>query len=548
MWLVSTLNVATGILLDFLGCICWLLLDDDLLKTNSSTIQSTTKYSVEQMPTVSRSDCTEIVLTETIKITYDSLNNVFDGKIIDIDIDFNACRGINNRNNDLWAYSARLYYEGEISNEQFGQLGRIITDSGCDEATNYALNSRGLTTGYVHDEDVWTFVAGRDAMEYHDGYGHRALNYAMMSTASTSYDNTTVYGVLYRICPNCADTHKKIYYRRLTPIPDEFDLMGNLLYRGDNGANNNVWNVDFSIHSTYDDALSGENAWKCPNDSYDYGSGYPGNCSPTGAQVKGQAGRFNKDEQRDVAYYINKAEYVGLQVSPSTVIKAGRNEAGGIALIDDDTGTIYLTGSGQDIWGNADDFNYYSQNAVGDQTVSVNLVSQSHIWFDQYSKAGIMFRVNDSPDSPHVTVALMGSRGICTFVRNAVGGSSYNYGCKFNGAKSALLKMEKRVDTITSFIGTVDESGVVTWSEMYSFEAPYIGDEFNVGLVACSKRWVEMEAKFEDYSVESYFFPSAAPSLSLAPSAFRKLHDYIDVCHTYGLLLILHLASHPLSS
>lgn len=54
------------------------------------------------MPTVSRCDCTQIDLTETIKITYDSFSNAFEGKIIDIDIDFNACKGINNRNNDLW--------------------------------------------------------------------------------------------------------------------------------------------------------------------------------------------------------------------------------------------------------------------------------------------------------------------------------------------------------------------------------------------------------------------------------------------------------------
>jgi hypothetical protein len=58
--------------------------------------------SVEQMPTVSRSDCTEIDLTETFKFTYDATAGAFDAKMTNIDINFNACKGINNRNNDLW--------------------------------------------------------------------------------------------------------------------------------------------------------------------------------------------------------------------------------------------------------------------------------------------------------------------------------------------------------------------------------------------------------------------------------------------------------------
>jgi hypothetical protein len=57
---------------------------------------------------------------------------------------------------------------------------------------------------------------------------------------------------------------------------------------------------------------------------------------------------------------------------------------------------------------------------------------------------------------------------------------------------------------------------------MYSVDAPFIGDEFSVGLAACSKRPYEMEAVFKKYSVESYFFPSAAPSVSVAPTAYGK--------------------------
>ena len=92
------------------------------------------------MPTVSRCDCTQVDLTETVKITYDpDADAPFQTELTHVHVDFNACQGINNRNNDLWAYIAKLYYQGDVTNRQFGQAGRIITDNGCDEATSYKL-------------------------------------------------------------------------------------------------------------------------------------------------------------------------------------------------------------------------------------------------------------------------------------------------------------------------------------------------------------------------------------------------------------------------
>ena len=106
------------------------------------------------MPTVTRSDCTQVDLKETVSIEYNG--NEFTGKLTQVHIDFNACRGINNRNNDLWAYMASMYYQGKITPEQFGQAGRIITNEGCDHATRYEINKQGLKPGYDHDIDVWT--------------------------------------------------------------------------------------------------------------------------------------------------------------------------------------------------------------------------------------------------------------------------------------------------------------------------------------------------------------------------------------------------------
>merc|ERR1719253_624861 len=90
---------------------------------------------VEQMPSVSRSDCTQVDLTETVKVTYDpdDAETPFTSKITHVDVDFNGCQG----------------------------------------ATKFQLNSIGMSVGYHHDAATWTKVAGRDALRDRDHHGRR---------------------------------------------------------------------------------------------------------------------------------------------------------------------------------------------------------------------------------------------------------------------------------------------------------------------------------------------------------------------------------------
>ena len=95
---------------------------------------------------VTRSDCTQVDLTEEWDVDFD--DNAFIAKLTKVEIAFNACQGRNNRNNDLWAYTARLYDEGRITNRQFGQVGRVITDSSeCHHETERAKQQKGFRTG-----------------------------------------------------------------------------------------------------------------------------------------------------------------------------------------------------------------------------------------------------------------------------------------------------------------------------------------------------------------------------------------------------------------
>ena len=64
---------------------------------------------VEKMPIVTRSDCTQVDLTEEYTVTFDGVS--VEAKMTKVEVDFNACQGKNRRNNDLYAYAHKLYEE-----------------------------------------------------------------------------------------------------------------------------------------------------------------------------------------------------------------------------------------------------------------------------------------------------------------------------------------------------------------------------------------------------------------------------------------------------
>ena len=85
--------------------------------------------------------------------------------------------------------------------------------------------------------------------------------------------------IVRRVCPDCSRSHKDIYYRRLSPMPDNFDLLDTLM---NNWVDvDNVLNEDFALYSTHLDAYYDVNRWTTCNYN-DYGIGFPRDCGPTG--------------------------------------------------------------------------------------------------------------------------------------------------------------------------------------------------------------------------------------------------------------------------
>jgi hypothetical protein len=270
------------------------------------------------------------------------------------------------------------------------------------------------------------------------------------------------------------------------------------------------------------------NPWKCPNDTYDYSQPFSGRCSPDGSNVSGQYSRFTSyGDKHNVAYYANSPEDDIFEIVPSTAIK-GLDYASGIALKDKESGAIYMTGSGRDIWGYNDDFNYMSEPVDGDHTVIVHAGSISSPEWHDGSKSGIMFRSTLAPNSAHYSLLLKGNGYVCPSSRKTTGSHTSGWDCVNVGAPEAWLKVEKRMSTYTSYVGTQEvDDGPITWTVVHTKELPGIGDSYNVGLaVKSSRSWSKaQEVIFTDYEVDAYYFPSAAPSTSLMPTIFVPSTD-----------------------
>lgn len=488
---------------------------------------------VEQMPTVSRSDCTQVDLEETIQITFNSRTNTFHGKLTQVDVSFNSCKGVNNRNNDLWAYMARLFYQGDISPTQFGEAGRIITNSNCDEATRHGINDKGYRPGFDHDVSEFTLVAGRDDMKLHAGYGKLAFEQSLARGANPSAGH---FGIIRRICQSCVSSHKDIFYRRLTAVPADKALLRDILYM-DREMPGNKWNVDFSLHSSLDDAISGENSWKC-NDGFQYSSPFYGECSPDGTRVRNQRSMFFHDHSSvkiDVAYYVFKPEDDKFEsmTDSDNVHSIGvgyHKRADALVLYDKDDGSIYMAGRGgaPNIWTEPDQIVFYGQEFSGDYSVVVKADSISPSGRDGlngWSKAGITFRSTLDPSSEHYTLMLTGNQGMGPHWRPTRGAQTtwggWNYFIN-RGATEAWLKLVKRGDILMSYIGTEGEEGTVVWESLHTIEMK-LEETYFIGLVICaqSSRY-EIEARFANFEVTELADADSMTNLALGKPVMQS--------------------------
>jgi len=134
-----------------------------------------------------------------------------------------------------------------------------------------------------HDTTGWAQVAGQGTRFRNrigtkvDGYNFRDL----INAGCTDADKADRSCIVRRICDSCSsDDHVDIYYKRISPLPENTNFL-NVFLSDWNDKPKNTMHVDFELYSTYEDAIRGENKWMFCNFS-DGIVGFPRDCGPNG--------------------------------------------------------------------------------------------------------------------------------------------------------------------------------------------------------------------------------------------------------------------------
>ena len=141
-------------------------------------------------------------------------------------------------------------------------------------------------------------------------------------------------------------------------------------------------------------------------------------------------------------------------------------------------GTFVVTGSGADVWGISDAFQFVYQpwNGDGEIVAKVNSVQNTDPW----SKAGVMFRSDLTATSAQAMTIVSAGAGTAFQRRNTTGGTSVNTGGP-SVAAPYWVRMVRAGNVFTSYVST-DGS---TWTQVGS-DTVTMGTACYVGLVDCS--------------------------------------------------------------
>jgi len=231
---------------------------------------------VEQMPIITEAACTEAVEAYSFKYSSEGL------PVISLAIQFQDC--------------------GALS--QVEQLSdRVVGEGNCPAAVDRFLSTRTNgpyrqgTPYWYADETYWIPIIGKGSQYW---YPMDKIDF-QEEIANKGTDGVGT--IIRRICTSCRRSHRDIYYKRLTPIPSNMDLMEILLNAW--VQDNNVMGVDFELYSTMSYLNDGVNKWKFCN--YNSKFGFPFECGPE-VQTANMWNSFKSKRgyAKDVAFYLYK--------------------------------------------------------------------------------------------------------------------------------------------------------------------------------------------------------------------------------------------------
>ena len=140
---------------------------------------------------------------------------------------------------------------------------------------------------------------------------------------------------------------------------------------------------------------------------------------------------------------------------------------------DSGSGTITVSGSGADIWNNADQFRYAYFTLTGDGSITAQVTTQTNT--DAWAKAGVMLRDSLAAGAKQASVFITPGNGVAFQRRLATGGASTN---NQTGAGTAATPIWLRLTRSGTTVSGYRSADAVTWtlvaSDTIAFSQPTI--------------------------------------------------------------------------
>ena len=143
------------------------------------------------------------------------------------------------------------------------------------------------------------------------------------------------------------------------------------------------------------------------------------------------------------------------------------------------SGTYTVQGSGADIWGSADEFNFVYQSLTGDGSITARVATESNT--NAWTKAGVMMRDSLAANAMHASMFVTPGKGLAFQRRTSTGGASTN-----TSGGSGTAPMWVRVTRSGSTFSAYTSSDGSSWTLVGSDTIP-MGTTIDVGLALSSR-------------------------------------------------------------
>ena len=173
---------------------------------------------------------------------------------------------------------------------------------------------------------------------------------------------------------------------------------------------------------------------------------------------------------------IPTARTLAAQLPPTSNSDIGAVGAAGSYTLA--SGTYTVKGSGADIWGTADAFQFVYETLTGDGSITARVLSQTNTY--SWAKAGVMIRETLAPGASNAFTALTPSSGALLQARTSTGASAVS----IHGPKAAAPYWVRLVRAGNTLTGSISADGL-SWTVIGSYTVP-MASQVYIGLAVSS--------------------------------------------------------------